>query len=73
VTIFWGTEFFTVFSSGNMKGWSYNVKKAYPYSIIVRDKLEGCQCQLWKKLPDDKERKKYIKDIEKQVFKDYEE
>ena len=49
----------------------YNVKKVYPYSIIVRDKFSEVNAALGK-LPDDKERKKYIKDIEKKVFRDYE-
>jgi hypothetical protein len=49
----------------------YNVKRVYPYALIVRDKLKAVNSEL-EKLPDDKERKKYIKDIEKQVFRDYE-
>lgn len=49
----------------------YNVKRVYPYALIVRDKLKDVNAQL-EKLPDDRERKKYIKDVEKAVFRDYE-
>jgi hypothetical protein len=49
----------------------YNVKRVYPYALIVRDKLKDVNDEL-ERLPDDRERKKYIKDIEKQVFHDYE-
>jgi hypothetical protein len=49
----------------------YNVKRVYPYALIVRDKLKEVNGIL-EKLPDDKGRKKYIKELEKQVFHDYE-
>lgn len=49
----------------------YNVKVVYPYALIVRDKLKDVNARL-EKLPDDRERKKYIKDVEKEVFRDYE-
>ena len=49
----------------------YNVKRVYPYSLLVRDKLKDVDANL-EKLSDDNERKKYIKDFEKQVFHDYE-
>jgi hypothetical protein len=60
----------------NFQYWRYerlvnNVKRVYPYALIVRDKLKDVNAQL-EKLPDDRERKKYIKDVEKQVFHDYE-
>jgi hypothetical protein len=71
VTISGERKFFTGFQLWKYERLVYNVKKAYPYSIIVRDKLKDVNAAL-EKLPDDKERKKYIKDIEKQVFKDYE-
>lgn len=50
----------------------YNVRRVYPYALIVREKFKEVNAIL-EKLPDDKERKKYIKGIEKQVFTDYEE
>jgi hypothetical protein len=71
VTISGERKFFTGFQLWKYERLVYNVKKAYPYSIIVRDKLKDVNAAL-EKLPDDKERKKYIKGIEKQVFKDYE-
>jgi hypothetical protein len=49
----------------------YNVKRVYPYSIIVRNKLAEVNADL-EKLPGDKERKDYIKNVEKDVFRDYE-
>lgn len=49
----------------------YNIKRVYPYSLLVRDKLKDVDANL-EKLSDDNERKKYIKDFEKQVFHDYE-
>jgi hypothetical protein len=49
----------------------YNVKKVYPYALIVRDKLNQVNSSL-EKLPDEKQRKKYLKEIEKEVFRDYE-
>jgi len=49
----------------------YNVKKVYPYSLIVRNKLKEVNDSLTR-ITDEKERKKYLKDIEKQVFRDYE-
>lgn len=49
----------------------YNVKRVYPYALIVKDKLKEVNDEL-AGLPDDRERKKYIKNIEKEVFRDYE-
>lgn len=49
----------------------YNVKRVYPYSIIVRNKLAEVNNEL-QKLSSDKERKEYIKNFEKEVFRDYE-
>ena len=71
VTISGERKLFTGFQLWKYERLVYNVKKAYPYSIIVRDKLKDVNDAL-EKLHDDKERKAYIKDIEKQVFKDYE-
>ena len=49
----------------------YNVKRVYPYALLVRDKLKDVNAEL-EKLPDDHERKRYIKNVEKQVFHEYE-
>jgi hypothetical protein len=49
----------------------YNVKKVYPYAIIVREKLKDVNGEL-EKMTDEKERRKYFKELEKQVFHDYE-
>jgi hypothetical protein len=49
----------------------YNLRRVYPYAVIVRTKLEEVNSRL-SALPDDKERRKYIRDVEKDVFRDYE-
>lgn len=49
----------------------YNVKKVYPYALIVREKFKDVNATL-QKLPDDRAKRKYIKEVEKQVFHDYE-
>jgi hypothetical protein len=49
----------------------YNVKRVYPYSVIVRNKIVEVNLEL-EKLPGDKERRDYIKKVEKNVFHDYE-
>ncbi len=49
----------------------YNLKKVYPYSLIVRAKLASINEEL-KKIPDDRSRKKYLRQVEKDVFGEYE-
>jgi hypothetical protein len=49
----------------------YNVKKVYPYSRIVRNKLKEVNDSLTR-ITSEKERKRYLKEVEKQVFRDYE-
>ena len=49
----------------------YNVKRVYPYSKIVRERLDRVNEDL-KKITDEKERREYIKTFEKDVFSDYE-
>lgn len=49
----------------------YNVRRVYPYAVIVRMKLDDVNSIL-QTLPGDKERKDYIREVEKNVFKDYE-
>jgi hypothetical protein len=49
----------------------YNVKRVYPYALMVREKLSQVNEDL-KKIPDEKDRRDYIKNFEKDVFRDYE-
>ncbi len=49
----------------------YNIKKVYPYALIVRVKLGQVNEEL-KNIPGDKERKKFMKNVEKEVFAEYE-
>jgi hypothetical protein len=48
-----------------------NVKKVYPYSVIVREKLKEVNAEL-EQLPNDRARKKFINEFEKQIFREYE-
>jgi len=49
----------------------YNLKRAYPYALIVRARLEMANEDL-AGIPEEKDRRKYIKDLEKDVFAEYE-
>ncbi len=49
----------------------YNIKRVYPYSLVVREKLAQVNYEL-ERIPDDREKKKYLRDIEKDVFREYE-
>jgi hypothetical protein len=49
----------------------YNLKKVYPYAMVVRARLEEINTEL-EKIPDDKLRKKYLRKVEKDVFGEYE-
>lgn len=49
----------------------YNIKKVYPYAIIVRNRLEQVNEEL-KDIKTEKERKAYLKSVEKDVFSEYE-
>jgi len=49
---------------------SSNIKKVYPYALMVREKLTQVNEEL-KNIPD-KERKRYLKEVEKDVFGEYE-
>jgi Domain of unknown function (DUF4294) len=49
----------------------YNIKKVYPYALIVRIRLNQVNEEL-KSITSEKERKNYIKDVEKDVFAEYE-
>ena len=48
-----------------------NIKRVYPYSLMVRERLNQVNEDL-KKLKSEKERKEYIKNVEKDVFGEYE-
>jgi hypothetical protein len=47
-----------------------NIKKVYPYALIVRTKLAEVNEEL-ENIPDDRKRKRYLKDVEKDVFAQY--
>ena len=49
----------------------YNLKKVYPYALIVRNKLVLVNSELGN-IKNEKERKNYLKKVEKEVFADYE-
>jgi hypothetical protein len=49
----------------------YNVKRVYPYSLIVRAKYGEVNAAL-EKLTTDREKREYLKQVEKDVFRDYE-
>jgi hypothetical protein len=49
----------------------YNVRKVYPYALIVRYRLQQVKIDI-EKLPDDKAKKEYLKKVEKEVFAEYE-
>lgn len=49
----------------------YNIRKVYPYALLVRFKLEEVNQQL-ENIKDEKDRKKFLKEVEKNVFGEYE-
>lgn len=49
----------------------YNVKKVYPYSIMVRDKMAEVNDTL-EMMKDERERSRFLKEFEKEIFADYE-
>lgn len=49
----------------------YNIKKVYPYSVIVREKLAQVNEDL-SNITDEKERRKYLKGVEEYVLGEYE-
>ncbi len=49
----------------------YNLKKVYPYARIVRDKLAEANGDLYR-MSEEKDRKNYLKQFEKEVFSEYE-
>ena len=49
----------------------YNLKKVYPYALVVRARL-GAINEVLEKIPDEKDRKKYLRLAEKDIFGEYE-
>ena len=49
----------------------YNIKKVYPYALLVRERLASVNAEL-EKIHGEKERRKYLKNVEKDVFGKYE-
>jgi hypothetical protein len=49
----------------------YNIKKVYPYAIMVRFRLNDVN-EAMKNIPDEKSRKEYMKRVEKDVLAEYE-
>jgi hypothetical protein len=49
----------------------YNLKRVYPYALMVRMRLNDVNEDL-KAITDEKEKKKYLKEVEKNVFAEYE-
>lgn len=47
-----------------------NLKKVYPYALLVRKKLSEVNEDL-KNIPNEKQRKEYMKSVEKKVFDEY--
>jgi len=45
----------------------YNLKKVYPYALVVRTRLSKVNEEL-SKIKSDRERKDYLKKVEKEVF-----
>jgi hypothetical protein len=63
-------------STGGLAFWRYqrlvfNLKRVYPYAILVRAKLGDVNAHL-EKIPEDVNRRRYLRDIEKEVFAEYE-
>ena len=49
----------------------YNLKRVYPYALMVRSKL-GEANEALKKIPEDRDRRKYLRQFEKDLFGEYE-
>ena len=48
----------------------YNIKKVYPYALFLRSKVSRINEEL-KNITDEKERRKYIRSVEKKMFAEY--
>jgi hypothetical protein len=49
----------------------YNLKKVYPYALVVRARFGVINEEL-EKIPDEQDRKKYLRQAEKEIFGEYE-
>jgi hypothetical protein len=49
----------------------FNIRKVYPYARMVRIRLNQIDDEM-KNITGEKERKKYLKDVEKKIFSEYE-
>jgi hypothetical protein len=49
----------------------YNLKKVYPYALVVRGKLQAINDEL-EKIPGEREKKRYLRQVEKDIFGEYE-
>lgn len=49
----------------------YNIRRVYPYALLIRYKLDEVNREL-DSIPGENERKKYLKNVEKDVFGEYE-
>ena len=49
----------------------YNLKKVYPYAMVVRERLSDVNAEL-ATISDEKDRRNYLKQFEKEVFNEYE-
>ena len=49
----------------------YNLKKVYPYALVVRARLGAINEEL-EKIPEERDRKKYLRKTEKDIFGEYE-
>jgi hypothetical protein len=49
----------------------FNLKKVYPYAIVVRNRLSRVDAEM-KNIDNENDRKEYLKKVEKDVFAEYE-
>jgi hypothetical protein len=49
----------------------YNLKKTYPYAVIVRERLAEINAQL-SEIPDEKERRKFLNQVENDILQEFE-
>jgi hypothetical protein len=49
----------------------YNLKKVYPYALVVRSRLSRVDAEM-KNINNENDRKEYLKKVEKDVFAEYE-
>ena len=49
----------------------YNIKRVYPYAIMVRERLESVNYEL-QFIESERDRKEYINQLEKNIFAEYE-